>query len=83
MFNLFNLFSKDTQPSKETIANFLKTSPDALDAFEKSYWKEQNVQDQTSDNFFKQNNRLLIQANKHSKPELTDQAVILAETITN
>lgn len=83
MFNLFNIFSKDTQPTKETIASFLKTSPDALNAFEKSYWKEQNAQDQTSDNFFKQNNRLLIQANKHSKPELTDQAVILAETITN
>lgn len=45
MFNLFNIFSKDTQPTKKTIANFLKTSPDALEAFEKSYWKEQNAQD--------------------------------------
>ena len=83
MFNLFNIFSKDTQPTKESIADFLKTSPDALDTFEKSYWKEQDAQDQNSSNFFKQNNRLLIRANKHNKPELTDQAIILAETITN
>ena len=38
MFNIFNLFSKDAQPTKKTIANFLKTNPDALDAFEKSYF---------------------------------------------
>ena len=53
MFNLFNIFSKDTQPTKESIADFLKTSPDALDTFEKSYWKEQDAQDQNSSNFFK------------------------------
>ena len=38
--------------TKDDVAELLKVSPDALQAFEESYWKAQTQVDTTTTNFF-------------------------------
>jgi len=53
MFNLENVFGKKTKKAmmtKEEIAEFIKTNPEALRSFEESYTK--HVKNKVSNNFF-------------------------------
>ena len=45
--------------TKDDVAELLKVSPDALQAFEESYWEVQTQVDTTTTNFFKQNSRMV------------------------
>jgi hypothetical protein len=49
--------------TKDDVAELLKISPDALQAFEESYWEVQKQADSTNTNFFKQNSRMVKEHN--------------------
>lgn len=65
--------------TKDDVAELLKVSPDALQAFEESYWEVQKQADSTNTNFFKQNSRMVKEHNL--SPYLSPEATVLAATI--
>lgn len=65
--------------TKDDVAELLKVSPNALQAFEESYWKAQTQVDTTTTNFFKQNSRMVKEHNL--SPYLSPEATVLAATI--
>lgn len=86
--NMMNLMSsllskKNMDKQKDEIAALLRTSPDALDTFEKAYWKAQKSADATNENFFLKNSRL-ASAELADKSILEDneKALVVAHAIT-
>jgi len=64
--------------TKDQSAEFLKTTPEALDAFEASYYKEVLSQLEDSDNLFDQNAKEMSQAvrTKNINENAVDQAYL-------
>ena len=65
--------------TKDDVAELLKVAPDALQAFEESYWEVQKQADNTNTNFFKQNSRMVKENNL--SPYLSPEAPVLAASI--
>lgn len=64
MFNLENVFGKKAKKAmmtKEEIAEFIKTDPEALRSFEESYTK--HVKNKVSNNFFAVNAKQAVSEN--------------------
>lgn len=65
--------------SKEEIADILKTTPEALAAFEDAY--RYNVLDHVSDNFFEVNSRQAAQTRQDTQLQFSDEAEIAAKML--
>ena len=73
MFGLKNIFEKTAEKellTREEIADFIKTDPEALRAFEESYSKHVINKDSLSDNFFAINAKQM--ANEKKKYLISD-----------
>lgn len=89
MFNLPKVLQQISQAltgksnvlEKEEIAKILKTSPEALEVFEREYWNAQKDKDANAKDFFSKNSRMVSKANRCFKEGLTEQAIIVAEAI--
>lgn len=69
--NIFKKQDDSLKDKKSEIAELLRTTPEALEAFEKSYWDAQKTFDLTTDNFFQKNSRMAS--------DLRDKDVILSD----
>lgn len=86
MFNLSNIFSKNTKEaimSKEELALFLKTTPEALEKFEESYQIHVMDDPKISDNLFQVNAKQAASLNPKFNMNEEEMVQELADRIVN
>lgn len=83
--NLLSLFKEkfNNKNLKDEIAEMLKVTPEALDAFEKAYQEASDDEQENSDNLFDVNSRQAVTALLENTTEIDEKVEILVSRIVN
>lgn len=83
--NLLSFFKEkfNNKNLKDEIAEMLKVTPEALDAFEKAYQEASDDEQENSDNLFDVNSRQAVTALLENTTEIDEKVEILVSRIVN